>query len=183
MIVITDGKGIIEYVNPAFEAVTGYLREEALGKTPGILKSGMHEKEFYKDLWDIILSGNIYRNIFINRKKNGELYYDECTITPIHNPLNVITHFIATAKDTTERIMAENALRTSEERMRAITQMAVNAVVMIDDVGAISFWNPAAEKLFGIRRKRPLGWTCMKLLSLEGIMIISGRFFQFCRNR
>jgi diguanylate cyclase (GGDEF)-like protein/PAS domain S-box-containing protein len=157
MIVITDSKGTIEYVNPAFEAVTGYTREEALGKTPRILKSGMHEKEFYKDLWDTILSGNIYRNIFINRKKHGELYYDECTITPMHNQSNVITHFIATAKDITGRIMAENALRTSEERMRAITQMAVSAIVMIDDVGAISFWNPAAEKLFGYSEEEVLG--------------------------
>jgi diguanylate cyclase (GGDEF)-like protein/PAS domain S-box-containing protein len=157
MIVITDSRGVIEYVNPAFESVTGYTRDEAVGKTPRILKSGLHGEEFYRELWDTILSGNVYRNIFINRKKDGELYYDECTITPMRNQQNAITHFIATAKVITDRIIAENALRESEERMRAITQMAANAIVMIDAVGAISFWNPAAEKLFGYSAEEAMG--------------------------
>ncbi len=164
MIVITDNRGIIEYVNPAFETVTGYTREEATGKTPRILKSGIHGEEFYRELWDTILSGNIYRNVFVNRKKNGELYYDECTITPMRNQQNVITHFIATAKVITERIMAENALRESEERMRTITQMAANAIVMIDAAGAVSFWNPAAERLFGYSAEEAMGMDLHKII-------------------
>ncbi|MHB8880485.1 MAG: sensor domain-containing diguanylate cyclase [Thermodesulfovibrionales bacterium] len=157
MIVMTDTRGIIEYVNPAFEAVTGYTREEAVGRTPRILKSGIHGEEFYRELWETILAGNIYRNVFVNRKKNGELYYDECTITPIRNEQNEITHFIATAKVITDRIMAENALRESEERMRTITEMAASAIVMIDAGGLVSFWNPAAEKLFGYTAAEAMG--------------------------
>ncbi len=157
VIVITDANGRIEYVNPAFESVTGYTREEAEGKTPRILKSGLHGEEFYRELWDTILSGNTYRNIFINRRKNGELYYDECTITPMRNQQNALTHFIATAKVITERILAENALRESEERMRTITEMAANAIVMIDADGAVSFWNPAAERLFGYSAEEAMG--------------------------
>ena len=164
MIVITDKRGIIEYVNPAFETVTGYTREEAIGKTPRILKSGLHGEEFYRELWDTILSGNIYRNVFVNRKKNGELYYDECTITPMRDQHNVITHFIATAKVITDRIMAENALRESEERMRTITQMAADAIVMIDATGAVSFWNPAAEKLFEYSTEEALGMDLHKII-------------------
>lgn len=164
MIVITDKRGIIEYVNPAFETVTGYTREEAIGKTPRILKSGLHGEEFYRELWDTILSGNIYRNVFVNRKKNGELYYDECTITPMCDQHNVITHFIATAKVITDRIMAENALRESEERMRTITQMAADAIVMIDATGAVSFWNPAAEKLFEYSTAEALGMDLHKII-------------------
>ena len=164
MIVITDNRGIIEYVNPAFETVTGYTREEAKGKTPSILKSGIHGEEFYRELWDTILSGNIYRNVFVNRKKDGELYYDECTITPMRNQQNVITHFIATAKVITERVMAENALRESEERMRAITQMAADAIVMIDVAGAVSFWNPAAEKLFEYSAEEAMGKDLHKII-------------------
>ena len=162
MIVITDNRGIIEYVNPAFEAVTGYKRVEAQGKTPRILKSGVHGKEFYAELWDTILSGRIYRSIFVNRKKSGELYYDECTITPMRDQQNVITNFIATAKDITGRIQAENALRESEERMRTITHMAANAIVMVDSVGAISYWNPAAEKLFGYSANEAMGMDLHK---------------------
>ena len=167
MILITDGGGIIEYVNPAFETVTGYARTEVIGKTPRILKSGVHGKEFYKELWDTILSGDIYRNIFVNRKKSGEIYYDECTITPMIDQQNVITHFIATAKDITERILAENALRESEERMRTITQMAADAIVMIDAAGAISFWNPAAEKLFGYPAEEAVGMDLNETIVLR----------------
>lgn len=164
MIVITDKGGIIEYVNPAFETVTGYTREEAIGKTPSLFKSGLHGKEFYRELWDTILSGNIYRNIFVNRKKNGELYYDECTITPMRDQHNVITHFIATAKVITDRILTENALRESEERLRTIIQMAADAIVMIDSTGAVSSWNPAAEKLFEYSAEEALGMDLHKII-------------------
>lgn len=164
MIVITDNRGIIEYVNPAFEIVTGYTREEAIGKSPRILKSGIHGEEFYRELWDTILAGNIYRNIFVNRKKYGELYYDECTITPMRNEQNVITHFIASAKVITDRILAENALRESEERMRIITHMAASAIVMIDATGAVSFWNPAAENLFGYAAEEAMGMDLHKII-------------------
>lgn len=164
MVVITDRSGVIEYVNPAFETVTGYTREEAIGKTPRILKSGIHDEEFYRELWQTVLAGDIYRNVFINRKKNGELYYDECTITPMRNERNVITHFIATAKVITDRIMAENALRESEERMRTITEMAASAIVMMDPLGAVSFWNPAAERLFGYSKEEALGSDLHKII-------------------
>ncbi len=164
MIVITDHRGFIEYVNPAFETVTGYTREEAIGKTPRILKSGIHGEKFYQELWETILAGNIYRCVFVNRKKNGELYYDECTITPMRNEQNVITHFIATAKVITDRIMAENALRESEARMRTITEMAASAIVMIDADGAVSFWNPAAEKLFGYSTEEAMGMDLHKII-------------------
>ncbi|MBI5632894.1 MAG: PAS domain S-box protein [Nitrospirae bacterium] len=164
MIVITNNSGVIEYVNPAFETVTGYTREEAIGKTPRILKSGIHGEEFYRELWETILAGNIYRDVFVNRRKNGELYYDECTITPMRNEQNVITHFIATAKVITDRILAENALRESEERMRTITEMAASAIVMIDAGGIVSFWNPAAEKLFGYSAGEAMGMDLHKII-------------------
>jgi diguanylate cyclase (GGDEF)-like protein/PAS domain S-box-containing protein len=116
MVVITGRDGTIEYVNPAFEALTGYSRAEAVGNTPRILKSGMHGARFYEELWDTILSGNIYRDVFINRKKNGDLYYDECTITPVTGRHGEITHFVATAKDITKQKHAEQELRERAER-------------------------------------------------------------------
>ncbi|MCC6347203.1 MAG: PAS domain S-box protein, partial [Nitrospirales bacterium] len=115
-IVITDRNGLIEYVNPAFEANTGYTREEAIGKTPNILKSGEHDVPFYKNLWDEILAGRVFRSVFVNKKKNGELFYDEHTITPIRDSSGVITHYVSTSKDITERIRAEEKLRELAER-------------------------------------------------------------------
>jgi PAS domain S-box-containing protein len=100
---ITDRHGTIEYVNAAFEATTGYTRKEALGQTPRILKSGNHDVDYYKSLWATILAGNVHRGITVNRKKNGELYYAEQTITPMKDASGRITHFVSVVKDMTER--------------------------------------------------------------------------------
>lgn len=101
-VIITNKKGIIEYVNPAFEITTGFSREEAVGRTPKILQSGMHESEFYRNLWKTILGGQPYRGTIINRKKNGELYWSEQTITAMKDEKGKITHFVSVLKDITE---------------------------------------------------------------------------------
>ncbi len=103
-IVITDHHGVIEYVNPAFETTTGYSRAEALGRTPRILKSGKQPPEFYEQLWKTISAGEVYRGAPINRKKSGELYQAEQTITPIRGPEGHIVHFVSVIKDVTDRI-------------------------------------------------------------------------------
>jgi len=99
---ITDKKGIIEYVNPAFEATTGYSREEVLGQTPKILQSGMHDKSFYQNLWKTILKGKTYRGTIINKKKSGKFYWSEQTITPMKGDTGKITNFVSVLKDITE---------------------------------------------------------------------------------
>ncbi len=102
-VVMTDRDGRIEYVNPAVEEITGYSREELLGKTPRVWKSGLHPREFFEELWETLLSGRSFRATFVNRKKNGELFYLDQTITPIKNPCGQIVGFIATGKDVTEQ--------------------------------------------------------------------------------
>jgi PAS domain S-box-containing protein len=77
LVIITDRMGVIEYVNPAFEALTGYSPEEVLGGTPRILKSGQQTSELYKELWQTILSGNVFRGTMVNRNKNGDLHRGE----------------------------------------------------------------------------------------------------------
>jgi PAS domain S-box-containing protein len=84
-VMVANREGIIEYVNPAFEATTGYTRDEAIGQTPRILKSGQHDSDFYRRLWEQILAGRPFRETIVNRKKAGELYWAEQTITPIKN--------------------------------------------------------------------------------------------------
>jgi len=109
-IFITDTVGIIEYVNPAFEEITGYSREEVLGKTPRIFRSGKHDVAFYKDLWDVLGRGEVYRNIFINRKKGGHLYYEEVTIAPLTDDSGVVSHYVSAGKDITERMQTQERL-------------------------------------------------------------------------
>lgn len=101
-VLITDPCGTIEYVNPAFEATTGYSPEEALGKTPRILESHTHEHELYDRLWDRILEGTTFRGTFVNRKKSGQLYLTEQTVSPIKDSAGFITHFVFVLKDVTE---------------------------------------------------------------------------------
>ncbi len=101
-VLITDERGRIEYVNRGFESTTGYTREEAIGATPRLLKSGFHDAQFYQDLWAQIESGRHFRGTILNRKKNGELYWSEQTITPMKDSQGRISHFVSVLKDITE---------------------------------------------------------------------------------
>lgn len=102
-VVVTDREGTIEYVNPAFESITGYSSEEAIGRNPRILKSGRQSEAFYRELWDTITGGSTFRGMTVNRRKNGELYHTEQTITPMTDSRGGITHFVSVHKDMTER--------------------------------------------------------------------------------
>ena len=101
-VVITNKEGIIEYVNPAFEVTTGYSRDEVIGQTPGILKSGLHDHDFYANLWSTIVSGKQFRGTIINKKKNGELYWSEQTITPMIDIDGDDIKIVSVLKDVTE---------------------------------------------------------------------------------
>ncbi|MTK11551.1 MAG: PAS domain S-box protein [Clostridiaceae bacterium] len=113
-IVVTDKNGIIEYVNPAFEIISGYKKEEALGKNPKIQSSGEGTRKFYKNLWDTILRGEIWKGTFKNKKKNGEIYWEESSISPIINSQGKITHFVAVKEDITKRKLIEEELIKSK---------------------------------------------------------------------
>lgn len=122
-VMITDLRGFIEYVNPSFETLTGYSRQEVIGKTPRILKSGEQDSESYSELWQTILSGNVYRGILANRKKNGETYYVEESISPIRDSQGQTTHFVANGRDLTDRLRLEAQL-VQAQKMDAIGRLA-----------------------------------------------------------
>ena len=123
VVVMTDREGTIEYVNPAFEKLTCYRREEVVGQNPRLLKSGMQDPRFYQELWQTISRGEVYRGVLINRKKGGELYYAEKTITPVRDSEGAITHFISNDRDITERRKLEEQL-AQVQKMDAIGQLA-----------------------------------------------------------
>lgn len=128
LVVVTDRNGVIEYVNPAFERKTGYSKEEAVGQTPRIVKSGKQEEDFYKELWETILRGEVFRGVLINKKKSGELYYEEKTITPLRNGEGVVTHYVSTGKDITKRKQMEAELEQAligRERLEAIRTLSM----------------------------------------------------------
>lgn len=110
-VMITDHRGRVEYVNNGFELTTGYTAKEILGNTPRILKSGLQNEEFYLNLWETINKGSAYRDVLINRKKDGELYYEEKTITPLTDLHGNITHFISTGRNITERMRTQERLQ------------------------------------------------------------------------
>ena len=167
IVVITDRAGVIEYVNPAFEKLTGYSRAEAVGQTPRILKSGEQVAQEYRRLWTTILAGEVYRGTMINRKKNGEFYVAEKTVTPVRNSEDEITHFISNDRDITDRRRLETALFQAQ-KMDAIGQLAGGvahdfnnlllvissyAELMLDTIGPEHHLHRHVEEILGATRR------------------------------
>ncbi len=123
IIVITDVSGKILYVNPAFEKITGYRSEEAIGNNPHLLKSGKHDEVFYHNVWNTILGGEQWSGRFINKKKNGKLYIEEASITPIKDSSGAITIFAAVKRDVTNELLMERRIRETQ-KMEAIGTLA-----------------------------------------------------------
>jgi PAS domain S-box-containing protein len=121
-VVITDPDGIIEYVNPKFTEVTGYSIEEALGQNPRILSAGIQSSEFYEGLWDTIKDGHIFQGEFANKRKNGEIYWENAVISPIRNGENRVTHYVAVKEDITERKQKDQELKEAKEAAEVATR-------------------------------------------------------------
>ena len=128
-VIITDRNGVIEYVNPGFEKTTGYSRDEALGQTPRLVKSGKQGAGFYKKLWNTILAGDVFSEVFVNRRKDGGLYYEEKTISPLKGPAGQVTHFVATGKDVTERMQTQERLQHMAQH-DALTELPNRALFL-----------------------------------------------------
>ncbi len=134
-VVITDIAGKIEYVNPHFTQLTGYTLEEAIGQSPSILKTGHTPRAVYADLWTNILLGREWHGEFLNRKKNGELYWEDAHIGPVLDSTGNVTHFVAVKEDVTARKQTEEELQQSRARLKAIFDAAAVGITLTDRAG------------------------------------------------
>lgn len=121
-IVITNGSGAATYVNTAFTKLTGYTPDEVKGRTMKLLNSGVQNESFYRDLWDTITSGLVWRGNLVNRRKDGTLYHEQETITPVKSTDEEVHHFIAIKEDVTERIRAEESLRLYMTQLQELSE-------------------------------------------------------------
>lgn len=121
-VVITNLEGKIEYVNPAFTKVTGYTKEEALDANPRVLKSNVHDDAFYTALWETICSGQVWQGEFCNRKKDGTIFWESASISPVLDADGEITHFVAVKEDITDRKKAVQALQEAKEAAEEAAQ-------------------------------------------------------------
>ena len=148
-VVITNREGIIEYVNPHFTKITGYSAEEAVGQNPRILKSGQQTPEFYRNLWRTIIAGGEWHGEFRNKRKNGELYWEDASISSVKNDSGVITQFVGVKEDITELKWAEEELKISNEQFRLLLESTAEAIYGVSLLGRCTFANPACARLLG----------------------------------
>lgn len=159
-VVLTNSHGLIEYVNPKFERITGYSLDEVKGLNPRILKSGETSSKDYSSLWEEIREGKTWRGIFHNRKKNGALFWESASISGIRNPEGEITHFLAVKEDITEQKMLE-------ERFQHCFNSAPVAMVMSDDQGKILLTNNNLQRLFGYQGNELIGKNVEAIIPAE----------------
>lgn len=131
-VMITSRDGVIEYVNPAFEATTGYNRHEAVGMTPKILQSGKHDVSYYHKLWSTILVGKVFRATTTNKKKNGEIYYADQTISPIVDVTGEIIYFVSVWKDITDRVIAEQKVKHEKNKLEQVLGLEAGLHSILD---------------------------------------------------
>ena len=149
----TDREGTIEYVNPAFEDLTGYTREEAVGHNPSMLQSGEHDETFYENTWNTILNGEVWHGELVNERKDGTRYVVDQTIAPVEATGDGPDRFVAINTDITERRERERELR----EFREVVEQAGLAVFMTDTDGTIEYVNPAFEEITEYDREVAVG--------------------------
>lgn len=154
-IIITDCNGLIVWANQAFSHLTGYDRQEVIGHNPRLLKSGQQGAEFYANMWRTITAGNVWRSELVNRKKDGSLYVEEMTITPVLGEQGIITHYIAIKQDITARKQAEQALEAERKRLFSLLDELPAFVYLRAPDYTIRFANRQFRERFGEPAGRP----------------------------
>ena len=155
-VVITNTQGEIEYVNPKFCQVTGYSKDEVMGKNPRLLKSGLQSKGFYQDLWDTISSGAVWKGEFCNKKKNGDIFWESATISPVRDEQGNISHYIAIKEDITDKIILRTKLEETAAELDLIIENAGIGIAYVKNRRLVRL-NSAMAKLYGARPDELVG--------------------------
>ncbi len=156
-ILITNTAGIIEWVNPAFEKLTGYRPSEVVGESTRVLKSGRQNASVYKQLWQTINAGKVWSGDLVNQRKNGETYIEHMTITPVPNAQGEITHYVAIKQDVTAKILTTSKLKRAYEETENLLSSISLILIGIDQQDNITRWNAAAEQALGLAADDVLG--------------------------
>jgi diguanylate cyclase (GGDEF)-like protein/PAS domain S-box-containing protein len=165
-VMITDQTGTVNWVNSAFEQLTGYAFTEIVGQSTRLLKSNQNSPVLYEEMWGAILAGNIWRGELINRRRDGSLYTEEMTITPVQDGKGEITHYIAIKMDISDRKNAEEALFLEKERAQVTLNSIGDAVACTDISGNITFLNLAAENMTGWSSQEANGRPMAEILKI-----------------
>jgi nitrogen fixation negative regulator NifL len=156
-ILITDSAGLIIWVNPAFTRLTGFPADEAIGQTPGLLKSGAQDPRVYEELWATIQAGRVWRGRLINRRKDGRLYVEEQTITPVVAEGGRITHFIAVKQDQTDYEAIREQLQQHDDIFRLLLENVLDIIMIVNIDGTIRYESPAVRQSLGYDPEELLG--------------------------
>ena len=162
-VVLTDENGNILEVNDAFCRVTGYSKDEVIGKNPRILKSGLHDANFYKEMWESILTKGYWRGEIINKKKNGEFYFALLSISSIKDEIHGLTYYLGIQSDITERKKAEEQIRYQANLLENVN----DAIIAADLNYRITSWNKAAEKMYGYKAEEVIGKEISEVVKVE----------------
>ncbi len=149
-VAIISRDGTIQWVNPAFTNLTGYLASEAIGQNPRILKSGQHPPEFYQELWGTVTAGKVWHGELYNRRKDGSIYPEEMTITPVVDTDGQINSFVAIKQDISERKRIEVELRAHEQSMSEAQRIAHLGSWEHDAASGEVKWSPEEWRIFGL---------------------------------
>jgi PAS domain S-box-containing protein len=162
-VVLTDENGNILEVNDAFCRITGYSKDEVIGKNPRILKSGLHDANFYKEMWNSILTKGYWKGEIINKKKNGEFYFALLSISSIKDEVHGLTYYLGIQSDITERKKAEEQIRYQANLLENVN----DAIIAADLNYRITSWNKAAEKMYGYKAEEVIGKEISEVVKVE----------------
>jgi nitrogen fixation negative regulator NifL len=168
-ILITDRDGIIVSVNPAFTRLTGFSAEEAIGQTPAILKSGVQDPGMYRELWATIRAGRVWRGRLVNRRKDGSVYTEEQTITPVIGEAGAVTHFIAVKQDVTEFREVSERLHAHDDLFRLLLENALDIITILDVDGTIRYESPSVRRILGYEPHELEGRSAFELMPEEDV--------------